>query len=832
LQNQLATSSGATSGQPQRPLTVAFVGVFNLFDHASGAALSMATMLEQLAKRGIRCKALTACCFDAPPGDGLPDLLRGRGLSSNATTNLQEVPQWQGSVAGVGYTVIQMPNQQRTQVSAIEELVFRDKIRAWLADNRPDVVITFGGYLLDIEIQRCARAAGALVAFYLQTPNYTRHESFAQTDLILTNSDATAEHYARKLNMRCHNVGVFADAKAAVAKKRDPQFVTFINPLPEKGVALFLKLVARAAREVPDMRFLVVESRGVLATAMQKLGFPAALLERITVLPKQEHIAEVYAKSRILLVPSFWFEAAGRVLIEANANGIPVLATNRGGIPETLGGAGRLLPIPDRCTVDHWALPTDQEVLPWWEELRKLWTDRAYYDSMSGKALEVAKMQTIERDAANLDLLLRTAVSNAAASAQKHSEPTSLPTPVSTGMMQEDKSGEAGTIGDEKSNGVPIDFSANSRRLMMVQLSPGWMGIARLPKALAAVGFRVATFCRPDSFLSKTRYAEHGFGPPATGSPFPNLANAVRQFQPDLLIPGCESAVNFLHEIVRAGSDGRLNGDDEDIVSLAKRSLGNPEYYHTVLSKHATLEIAAELGLRTPQQSHISRIEDAVGFAGLHGYPVVLKGEFGCAGQEVKICATADEIAAAFQFLNRAGNPRNPRVVAQQYVQGVSAMHMAVAASGNVLESLTLLKERTHPQLTGPSSVVRLIHNEEAAHTVSSLMKKLGYTGFGHCDFILENSSQAAYLLEFNPRPGPACGLGGLLGHDLCRALWSYLSDVQYQRQSSPANHKTVALFPNEWLRDPQSPFLAAAYHDVPWDDPLLLRSYMQAKGV
>jgi carbamoyl-phosphate synthase large subunit len=441
-------------------------------------------------------------------------------------------------------------------------------------------------------------------------------------------------------------------------------------------------------------------------------------------------------------------------------------------------------------------------------------------------------MQTIERDAANLDLLLRAAVSNAASLAQKDSDPSSLPQPVSSGVMQAAKLGEAGAIGDENSNGVSVDFSANSRRVMIVQLSPGWMGIARLPKALATVGFRVATFCRADSFLSKTRYAEHGFGPPTTGSPFSNLANAVRQFQPDLLIPACESAVNFLHEVVRAGLDGRLSADYADIVSLAKRSLGDPEYYGKVLSKHATLEIASELGLRTPQQSHISAIEDAVGFADLHGYPVVLKGEFGCAGQEVKICATADEIAAAFQFLNRTGNPRNPRVVAQQYVQGVSAMHLAVAASGNVLESLTLLKERTHPQLTGPSSVVKLIVNDEAAHTVSSLMKKLAYSGFGHCDFILESGSQAAYLLEFNPRPGPACGLGGLFGHDLCRALGSYLSDVPYQRQPSSGNHKTAALFPNEWIRDPQSPFLTGAYHDVPWDDPLLLRAYMQAKGV
>jgi hypothetical protein len=35
----------------------------------------------------------------------------------------------------------------------------------------------------------------------------------------------------------------------------------------------------------------------------------------------------------------------------------------------------------------------------------------------------------------------------------------------------------------------------------------------------------------------------------------------------------------------------------------------------------------------------------------------------------------------------------------------------------------------------------------------------------------------------------------------------------------------TVAFFPSEWRRDPESPYLVDGYHDVPWDDPALLRA-------
>lgn len=392
-----------------RPLTLAFIGPTNLFDEGSGAAQSVRTMLEQMAKRGAICHALTACCFDAPPGAFVADKLRGLGLLPSGQLSGFDVSVWQGNVRGVGYDIVQFATQQRDQMTATEEFLFRDTVRTWLDAQRPDLVISFGGYLLDLELRRCARAAGATVAFYLANPCYGRSETFAQVDLILANSAATADLYAGTLGLRCRNVGVFVDADPVVAASREPRFVTFVNPLPEKGVALFLKLVQRARQEAPDMRFLVVESRGALAPALQRLGFSADILEQITLLPQQQQMAQVYAQTRILLMPSFWFEAAGRVLVEANANGIPVLASNRGGIPETLAGAGMLLPVPERCTLDHWAIPTDEEVQPWWDELLKLWRADAYYEMCARRALEVAQAQTLERKAAQLLALLQAA---------------------------------------------------------------------------------------------------------------------------------------------------------------------------------------------------------------------------------------------------------------------------------------------------------------------------------------------------------------------------------------------------------------------------------------
>lgn len=49
--------------------------------------------------------------------------------------------------------------------------------------------------------------------------------------------------------------------------------------------------------------------------------------------------------ARVVLMPSLWEESFGRVAAEAMANGIPVLSSDRGALPETV-GAGRFVEPP------------------------------------------------------------------------------------------------------------------------------------------------------------------------------------------------------------------------------------------------------------------------------------------------------------------------------------------------------------------------------------------------------------------------------------------------------------------------------------------------------
>jgi hypothetical protein len=54
--------------------------------------------------------------------------------------------------------------------------------------------------------------------------------------------------------------------------------------------------------------------------------------------------------------------------------------------------------------------------------------------------------------------------------------------------------------------------------------------------------------------------------------------------------------------------------------------------------------------------------------------------------------------------------------------------------------------------------------------------------------------------------------------------LYAALSGQAVQAALKVTEKDTIALFPQEWIRDPESPFLRSAYHDIPWEEPDLVR--------
>ena len=79
------------------------------------------------------------------------------------------------------------------------------------------------------------------------------------------------------------------------------------------------------------------------------------------------------------------------VAAEAMINGIPVIASNRGALPEVIGDAGLTLDIPTQYTPETRIAPTPKEVEPWVNAIIDLWDSTERYNELSAKGQVRAK---------------------------------------------------------------------------------------------------------------------------------------------------------------------------------------------------------------------------------------------------------------------------------------------------------------------------------------------------------------------------------------------------------------------------------------------------------
>ena len=77
-------------------------------------------------------------------------------------------------------------------------------------------------------------------------------------------------------------------------------------------------------------------------------------------------------------------------MLEGQLSGLPIIASNRGGIPEALNGGGTIIDLPDSWTPKLKALPEPEQVQPWLDALLTLWDDEDAYRQASARARAAA----------------------------------------------------------------------------------------------------------------------------------------------------------------------------------------------------------------------------------------------------------------------------------------------------------------------------------------------------------------------------------------------------------------------------------------------------------
>jgi len=348
------------------------------FPAHGGANNSNRLLLESLAERGHAVRVVV-------PALGVPPLFTHDELMAD--------------LARDGVVLTQDPAAFVFTINDIETHAVKEasQLRGYLKQQldlfRPDFIIVStedpSQTLLDAAVK-----SGRSVVYMARTtsflpfgpqayfPSEARARLLEQVTAIVTVSDFVAQYVEHWSGLRAHSLPISFFGKGPFPDfgNFDSGYVTLINPCAVKGIGVFLGL----AKAFPRVPFAAVPTWGT--TPEDRAALEA--LDNVTVLAPVTDVNQLYAKTRIVLVPSLWAEAKPRTVVEAMLRGIPVLAADTGGIAEV---ADHVLPVRaiERFTekLDHNMLPIpvvpEQDLTSWIAALERLLADRSYYEERS-----------------------------------------------------------------------------------------------------------------------------------------------------------------------------------------------------------------------------------------------------------------------------------------------------------------------------------------------------------------------------------------------------------------------------------------------------------------
>lgn len=282
-------------------------------------------------------------------------------------------------------------------------------IRAYFAaqvrEFDPDVIVTStddpAQLLFDIALQapraKVVYLARATIAVPFgpdaSSPSSARTAALRRASLVVGVSEYVARYVREHGGMPAVHVPIslMEPGEPEAVARFDNPYVTLANPCAVKGIDIFLAL----ADALPDIAFAAVPTWGTNARDL------AALQARpnIAIIPPVERMADLFCRTKVLLVPSLWAEARSRIVVEAMLHGVPVIASDIGGIPEAKLGVPYLLPVSPirgyRAAVDENMVPVadvpPQDVGPWVAALRRLTVEEPHWTDISRQSTNAAR---------------------------------------------------------------------------------------------------------------------------------------------------------------------------------------------------------------------------------------------------------------------------------------------------------------------------------------------------------------------------------------------------------------------------------------------------------
>ena len=246
---------------------------------------------------------------------------------------------------------------------------------------KPDVLVCVvgGDHTIDFSKMLCMAAGDlptAIYVFDIQGVAITADNIFANSHLI-ANAEVIASLIGKNQPKPPIVPCIVDSNECRVDSTRE--VILYINPHPRKGDKLAWA-IAEAA-QAHGLKFVFQESWRLKGKHRMEVIGRAQKLENVEFRAVTNRCSEIYRDARVLLAP--YGPERPRVVDEAQANGIPVVASDVAGLNESVGPGGVL--IDPSGPIDKWI-----------SILKRLSSDNDYYEALVSAAFRHSKRPELQ----------------------------------------------------------------------------------------------------------------------------------------------------------------------------------------------------------------------------------------------------------------------------------------------------------------------------------------------------------------------------------------------------------------------------------------------------
>lgn len=371
--------------------------------------------------------------------------------------------------------------------------------------------------------------------------------------------------------------------------------------------------------------------------------------------------------------------------------------------------------------------------------------------------------------------------------------------------------------------------------VLLVSTATRWYGTARIPRALSLAGFEVSlltprnSLAEKSGYVARVGYLEDRSTPMQWLFAFSAMVSAI---SPRIVIPCDDMAFRLLHSLATQPPQNLQPALQLKLAALIRDSLGEPAFFEASVNKTSLPAAVEPLGVRMPPWTLAQVPADGREFIARHGYPVVVKRSYSFAGQGVAICQNEAELERAFVELRRPDGIEPPTpgpLLLQAHIDGRTTYYSIAAWQGELLAGWATERLLGNPEPKGPATVVHQYRSDEIRGFAAAIVRAFSASGLLSLECTVERTTGQAYLIEINRRVTPGMHRSVSLRLDFCSALRAAIDGqpLPERRDLDPGEEYTGCHFPQEWLRDPQSPWLRTHPVDVPWDEPELIEALL-----